>query len=89
MSKAIAFALLVDVVFRLILYAIKKSLAPIAVAPVFLIVLNSAGPKSGTHLGSFNLFFKPSYSPSLMLAKFFLYFFSAECSYKNVGIFSF
>ena len=36
MSKAIALALLVEVVFRFILYAIRKSLAPIAVAPVFL-----------------------------------------------------
>ena len=36
MSNAIAFALLIDVVFRLILYATKKSLAEIAVAPDFL-----------------------------------------------------
>ena len=48
MSNAIAFALLVDVVFKLILYATKKSRAEIAVAPDFAIdSLNSAGPKSG------------------------------------------
>ena len=44
-SNAIAFARLVDVVLRFTLYAIKKSLAAIAVAPDFLICsLNSEGP---------------------------------------------
>ena len=41
-SNATALALLVEVVFRLILYATRKSLAPTAVAPVR--ALNSAGP---------------------------------------------
>ena len=43
-SKAIALASLVDFVFKLILYAIKKSLTPIAVAPDFLLKFF---PKSG------------------------------------------
>ena len=44
-SNAIEFALLVEVVFRLTLYAIKKSLAPTAVTPDFLTVsLNLSGP---------------------------------------------
>ena len=44
-SNAIALALLVDVVLRFILYAIRKSLAAIAVAPDFLTeVLNLLGP---------------------------------------------
>ena len=41
-SKAMALALRVDVVFRFTLYATKKSLAPITVAPR--LASNSAGP---------------------------------------------
>ena len=62
-SKAIALALLVDVVFKFMLYAIRKSLAPMAVAPDFLIFSNSVGPKSGFHFLSVILLARPSYSP--------------------------
>ena len=71
-SNATAFALLVEVVFKLMLYATRKSRAEIAVAPDFLTdLLNSAGPKSGFHSESFNFFDNPSYSPFLQLARFF------------------
>ena len=44
-SKATELAFLVDVVLRLILYATRKSLAEIAVAPDFYIIeLKSEGP---------------------------------------------
>ena len=69
-SNAIAFANLVDFVFKLILYAIKKSLTPIAVAPDFLLKLF---PKSGFHSFLDIFSFNPSYSPDLTLAKFFLF----------------
>ena len=73
MSKAIALARLVEVEFKLTLYAIRKSLAEIAVTPeCFIFSLYFIGPKSGFQLASDNFFSKPSYSPDLTVAKFFL-----------------
>ena len=81
MSNATALALLVDVVFRLTLYATKKSRAAIAVAPDFSTdLLNSAGPKSGFHFGSMIFLDSPSYSPWRQLAKFFLFYSFAASS---------
>ena len=72
-SNATAFAFLVDVVFKFTLYANRKSLADIAVAPDFFIdSLYAEGPKSGFHLLSCNFFLSPSYSPDLQFARFFL-----------------
>ena len=72
-SNATAFAFLVEVVLRLILYATRKSLAEIAVAPDFFIeLINFEGPKSGFHFLSAIFFSNPSYSPDLQLARFFL-----------------
>ena len=79
-SKAISVARRLSFVFRLILYAIKNSLHPITVAPEK--ALNTAGPKSGFHCLSFNFFLRPSYSPSLITARFLLSVFFAEFSYK-------
>ena len=84
-SKAIAFASRVDLVFKFILYAIRKSLTPIAVAPDFL--LNEL-PKSGFHSLLFIFLFRPSYSPDLTFAKFLLLSSLAACSYKYIGIFN-
>ena len=84
-SKAIALASLVDLVFRLILYAIKKSLTPMAVAPDFL--LNSF-PKSGFQSLPLIFFLRPSYSPDLTFAKFLLLSSLAAFSYKYIGIFN-
>jgi len=67
-SKAIALARLVDVVFKFTLNATRKSLAPTAVAPDFL--LKTAGPKSGFHSGPASFFSRPSYSPDLQAARF-------------------
>ena len=54
-SKAIEFARRVEVEFKFTLYAIKKSRAEIAIAPVLAIFsLKFAGPKSGFHSGSAN-----------------------------------
>jgi len=81
MSKATAFALLVEVVFKLMLYATKKSRAEIAVAPDFSTdLLNSAGPKSGFQSGSTNYLDKPSYSPFRQFAKFSRFFSFAAAS---------
>ena len=63
MSKAMALALRLEVVFKLMLYAMRKSRAPTAVAPVLLAwSLNSAGPKSGAPSSVANLA-NPSYCP--------------------------
>ena len=79
-SKAMALARRVDVVLRLILYATKKSLAPITVAPR--LASNSAGPKSGFHCGSFIFLKKPSYSPARITDKLFLLVSGCAASYK-------
>ena len=65
-SDAIALALRVEVVFKFTLYAIKKSRAEIAVAPDWIALTNSAGPKSGFHSEVTNLDSNPSYSPCLL-----------------------
>ena len=67
-SKAIAFARLVDVVFRFILYATKKSRAPITVAP--LLALKIAFPKSGAHSLKRIFLENPSYSPARIIERF-------------------
>ena len=78
-SKAIALASLVDFVFKLILYAIKKSLTPIAVAPDFLLKFF---PKSGFQ-SFFDIFSSsPSYSPNLTFARFLRFSSFAAYSYK-------
>jgi hypothetical protein len=67
-----------DFVFRLTLYAIKKSRAPITVAPDF--AGNTAGPKSGFHSGSLILSKNPSYSPPRIIDKLFLSLYIYEWS---------
>ncbi len=79
-SKAMEFALRVEVVFRLKLTAIRKSLAPMAVAPV--LGTNEAGPKSGFPCGLLSFDASPSYSPDRTIERFFLSGLLAADSYK-------
>ena len=79
-SNAISVANLVSFVLRLILYAIKKSLHPIIVAPAFGCII--LGPKSGLHSGSDNFFANPSYSPLLIFGSLVLFSFCADFSYR-------
>src|SRR6266550_6593218 len=67
-SNATEFALLTAFVFRFTLYAIKKSRAPITVAPDF--SLKMEGPNSGFHAGPFIFSKKPSYSPARTTERF-------------------
>ena len=66
-SKAMALARRVEVVFRLTLYATRKSRAPTAVAPER--GLKAAGPKSGAQAGSARRASRPSYSPARTAAR--------------------
>src|SRR4051794_31907904 len=70
-SNAIELARRVEVVLRLILYATRKSLAPMTVAPR--LASNSAGPKSGFHSGNFIFRKNPSYSPFLITDRLLLF----------------
>ncbi|KAF5032592.1 hypothetical protein DSECCO2_615660 [anaerobic digester metagenome] len=67
MSKATALARRVEVVFKLMLYATRKSRAPTAMAPVR--DTKREGPKSGFHCGLLSFLGSPSYSPARQLAK--------------------
>ena len=66
-SKAILLAIRVLFVLRLMLNAMRKSRAPITVAPAVGFI--SALPKSGAHCGSLILSKNPSYSPALMMLR--------------------
>ena len=77
-SKAISVAIRASLEFKFILYAIRKSLHPITVAPAFL--CTSFGPKSGIQSGSFNLSTSPSYSPFRISGSFLLLALEADFS---------
>ena len=77
-SKAISVAKRSSLVFKLILYAIRNPLTPITVAPD--LIFSLVGPKSGFHFDSFIFFENPSYSPSLINDKSFLFGTWAESS---------
>ena len=71
-SNATAFALLVEVVLRLKLTAMRKSLAPTFVAPETAAVsVYLPGPKSGALSGSDIFSSRASYSPARHTARFF------------------
>ncbi len=80
-SNAIALARRVDVEFKLKLIATRKFRAPTAVAPLLEIFpLHEFGPKSGLQSSEIIFSGRPSYSPDLQFARFFLSSFEAAFS---------
>ncbi len=74
-------AMFLSFVFKLILYASKISLHPVAVAPLF--GTNTGLPKSGLKEGFLNFSSSASYSPFLISGSLTLSGFVADFAYKK------